>query len=140
MTTAIAPATPPVVWQPHAGFQTRALQCSAFEALIGGAAGPGKTDVLLYGGLRDIKNPNTRQLFLRESYPELREVMDRTLGTFRRIGGEWIASEKRWKFPVDGNGQAGTYEFGYCSSFAEVQQYLGQEYTGVRFDDGYASA
>ncbi len=119
-----------IVWQPHPGFQQASLALDSFEGLIGGAAGPGKTDVLLYGGLRDIANPNTRVLFLRRTFPELREVIDRSLKTFPLLGGKWRESEKRWVFP-----SGATYEFGYCENYRDVLQYQGQEYTSVRFDE-----
>ncbi|HEX7122636.1 MAG TPA: terminase family protein [Gemmatimonadaceae bacterium] len=118
------------VWTPQPGFQARAWSLTAFEALIGGAAGPGKTDLLLYRGLRQVHKPNFRKLFLRRTYIELREAMDRALLTFPRLGGEWHASEKRWSFP-----SGATYEFGYVERFADVLQYQGQEYSEIDVDE-----
>lgn len=74
--------------------------------------------------------PGFRALFLRKTFPELREVMDRTQATFRRFGGEWIASDKRWKFP-----SGAFYEFGYCDTWADVQQYQGQEFQYIAYDE-----
>jgi hypothetical protein len=74
--------------------------------------------------------PDFRALFLRKTFPELREVMDRSHGTFKRLGAEWIASEKRWRFP-----SGAYYEFGYCESWADVQQYQGQQYQYIAFDE-----
>lgn len=118
------------VWAPQPGFQTRAWSLDAFEALVGGAAGPGKTDLLLYRGLKQIHRPRFRKLFLRRTFPELREVIDRSLLTFPRLGGVWHASEKRWAFP-----SGASYEFGYCERYADVLQYQGQEYTEIDYDE-----
>lgn len=119
-----------MIWKPHPGFQQAALALDTDEGLIGGAAGPGKSDVLLYGGLRDIGHPESRQLFLRKTYPELREMMDRSLRTFRSLGATWHEADKRWVFP-----SGATYEFGYCATYRDVTRYQGQEFTGIRFDE-----
>lgn len=126
----VARETQPVIWKPHPGFQTRFLQSSADECFGGGAAGPGKTDALLYGGLRFIDQPWCHELFLRRSYPELQEVMDRAMRAFPRLGGEWLDREKRWTFP-----SGATYEFGYAERYADLMRYDGREFTGLRWDE-----
>ena len=62
------------LWRPHPGPQTVFLAAGEFEALYGGAAGGGKSDALLYGGLRQIRVPRYRALLLRQSFPELRDL------------------------------------------------------------------
>ena len=119
------------VWTPQPGFQTKGWHLQSFEALVGGAAGPGKTDLLIYRGLKQCHNPRFRKLLLRRTFPELREIIDRTLLTFPQLGGVWRASEKRWAFP-----SGASYEFGYCETYADVLQYQGQEYTEIDVDEG----
>lgn len=119
-----------VAWTPHPGPQMRFLATTAFEALYGGAAGGGKTDCLLYGGLRQVEFPDARILFLRGSFPELQEVLDRAHHVFPRLGAEWSSESKRYTFP-----SGAKYEFGYGETFEEVQRYLGQEYTSIRYDE-----
>lgn len=119
-----------VVWQPHPGFQTRFLRNPAFEVLGGGAAGPGKTDALMMGALRYIGEPWCKVLFLRRSFPELREVMDRAHKLFPGLGGSWKEQEKRWTFP-----SGATYEFGYADRYADLMQYDGREFTEVAWDE-----
>lgn len=126
---AMAPAAP-VLWRPNEGPQRRFLASTAFECLYGGAAGGGKTDALLYGLLRQTHHPQFRGLFLRRTYPELREVMDRALSVFSRLGAQWSATERRWRFP-----SSATIEFGYCETWADAQRYQGQEYTVIAFDE-----
>ena len=68
---------------------------------------------------------------MRSTFPELREIMDRAFGLFPQLGADWRASDKRWKFPPHGS----TIEFGYGETWAEVQQYVGQEFTWLGYDE-----
>ena len=117
------------LWKPHDGPQTNFLRSQAFDVGYGGSLGGGKTAALMNGGLRFVGHPGCRSLFLRRTFKELRGVMDKAILDFARIGGVWVASENRFKFP-----SGATYEFGYMESFADVQQYVGQEYTYIAFD------
>ena len=49
------------------------------EALYGGAAGGGKSDALVIEALRQVDIPNYRGLILRKSFPQLRELIDKTM-------------------------------------------------------------
>ena len=89
----------PVLWAPHNGPQTAFLASDAYEALYGGAAGGGKSDALLFGGLRQIGHPQYKALILRRTFPELTELMDRAHFVFRQIGGTWNEQKKRYTFP-----------------------------------------
>lgn len=75
--------------------------------------------------------PQARAVFMRSTFPELREVMDRAFALFPRLGADWRASDKRWTFPPHGS----TIEFGYGETWAEVQQYVGQEFTWLGYDE-----
>lgn len=119
-----------VVWRPQPGPQTVALSSSAFELLYGGAVGGGKSQALLWGATRQVEKPDYRALILRRTFPELRELMDEAMQEFPRIGGHWIASEKRCEFP-----SGATIEFGYCESYADVMQYRGQQYQYIGYDE-----
>lgn len=127
--TALAPEQS-VLWQPHFGPQSTFLASPAYEALYGGAAGGGKSDALLFGGLRQIDHPHYKALILRRTYPELRELMDRSLEVFRELGGVWNEQGKRWTFPT-----GSSVEFGYCDSYADVMRYQGQSYTYIGYDE-----
>lgn len=132
------PLTPPVVvdrppevlWTPWPGFQTKALQCGANEALFGGAAGPGKTDVLIACGARYCQHRNARVLFLRTSYTDLTDIRDRMMLMYPLMGARWEAESKRWHWP-----SGATLELGYGETVAEVSRYIGREYTAILFDE-----
>lgn len=119
------------VWAPFPGPQTVAYEATEYEVFYGGAKGPGKSDWILYGGLSELHKPKCKILVLRESFPEIQELMDRAHTTFPKLGLIWRASERRWEHPVSG----GVLAFGYCSTIADVQRYQGQEWAQVRFDE-----
>ncbi len=89
-----------------------------------------KSESLLMGALRQIDKPAYRALILRRTFPELRELMDRSQLYFAQIGGTWSAQDRRWKFP-----SGATIEFGYCDTFNDVLQYQGQEYAYIAYDE-----
>lgn len=121
---------PTVLWKPWPGFQTKALECGANEALFGGAAGPGKTDVLIACGARYCQHPKARVLFLRTSYTDLQDVRDRMALIYPQMGAVWESEPKRWRWP-----SGATLEMGYGETVAEVSRYVGREYTAVLFDE-----
>ena len=82
------------------------------------------------GGLRYVNEPWAHELFLRRSYPELQEVMDRAARIFPRLGADYTDKEKRWTFP-----SGATYEFGYAERYADLMRYDGREFTGLRWDE-----
>lgn len=106
------------------------LSLAVDECLYGGARGGGKTDCLLYGGLRQVHNPNFKGLFLRATFKQLQEVKDRALLRLKEVGGQWVASEDRFVFP-----SGATFRFGYCETYADALQYQGQEFTYIAYDE-----
>jgi hypothetical protein len=130
-----APAWPhakadPRTWVPHAGFQTQFMAANVFEALGGGAAGPGKTDVLLWLWMRFANKPWMKVLILRRTKPELLEMRDRAVEYYRPFGGTWRTQDERFLFPG-----GGWVRMGYCDRYAHLERYMGLEYTGVGWDE-----
>lgn len=118
------------MWSAHPGPQEEFLKASEYEVLYGGAKGGGKTDALIFDAVGQMNHPAASALFLRRTFPELREVSDRCHAIFPALGAEWRASDKRWRFST-----GATFEFGYGESWEEVQQYSGREFTHLSYDE-----
>jgi len=118
------------MWTPHAGPQTAFLASVEDEVLYGGAAGGGKSDALLFGGLIPMQVSTGVSLIMRRTFPELSELIERARRVFEPFGAKWNGSEKVFRFP---NGAL--YYFGYGSTLAEMQQYIGKEYAYIGFDE-----
>lgn len=89
-------------WRPAAGAQTAFLECSAFEALFGGAAGGGKSDCLVASAARHIDQPTYRALLMRRTVPELEGssgLIERTHAMYGDLpGATYHMVHRRWSF------------------------------------------
>lgn len=106
---------------------------SVDQLFYGGAAGGGKTDLILYHA-NDLSEriPRHHSLILRTSFPELRRTLiQRSFEKFKagpRL--KWRAVDKLWKYA---NGSI--IEFGYCTNLADAAQYLSAEYDAIFIDE-----
>ena len=71
------------------------------EALYGGAAGGGKSDALVIEALRQVNIPHYRALILRKTYPQLSELIDKTMRYYRPVfpKARYNGSAHCWTFP-----------------------------------------
>jgi hypothetical protein len=120
----------PVVWQPLKGFQMRAASNGAFETLLGGAAGPGKTAVLIGLAAAYAHHPRARVIFFRTVYKDTLDIRDRMQVLYPQLGFEWDGQDSRWKHPG-----GGTVQVAHAKTLAEITEYLGPEYTAVMWDE-----
>lgn len=106
------------------------------EALYGGGAGSAKTDVLLLYGICHgwHENPAFKQVFLRRTFPELRnEVIPRSRQIYHRFGATLNKSDMAWTFPRpdqigSGAQNAGAMIFlGQCEGEDDVHKYDSME-------------
>lgn len=91
-----------ILWEPFPGMQTEALKAREFECFIGGAKGPGKTDVGLIGALRQVDRERWRAYIMRETGPQLSEIKDRSHRLYSRLPSHpaWNGDgHGRWTFP-----------------------------------------
>jgi hypothetical protein len=75
----IAPESGPVLWRPNAGPQTAAFESEADDLFYGGAAGGGKSDLIIGLGVQG----HMRSVLFRREFTELSDLMDRA----EEIGG-----------------------------------------------------
>ena len=72
-----------VIWSPQPRqqlFMSRAED----EALYGGAAGGGKSDALVIEATRQVHIPYYKGLILRKTFPQLAELIDKSLNYYTR--------------------------------------------------------
>ncbi len=120
----------PVAWQPLKGFQTRACSNGAFETLLGGAAGPGKTDILIALAAKYAHHPRARVIFFRTVFKDTLDIRDRMQALYPQLGFVWKESDSRWYAP-----SGGTVQIAHAKTLAEITDYLGPEYTAVMWDE-----
>ena len=134
MSAALA-AEEEVVWRPTPR-QEVFLACDDFEVLYGGAAGGGKSDALLIDALclqhGGPDNANHRAVMFRRSFPELRDLIDRSLEIYPQIvaGASYNQTEKVWTFP-----SGAKVEFGYLQHDNDRLKYRGRAWNYIGFDE-----
>ena len=114
-----------------------ALPFTIKEALLGGGAGSGKSDVLLVYGIihKFHENPVFKQVFMRRTYPDLKkEIVPRSREIYGRFGATFNKTDMCWTFPRPDQfgsgmmGNAGAQIFlGHCEEEKDVHNYDSME-------------
>ena len=126
----------PIPFCPHTPHpkQREFLSLDCLEALYGGAAAGGKSDALLMAALMYVDLSGYSALILRRTFKELDltgAIMDRARSWLvGRPGVQWSEVDKRFTFP-----SGATLTFGYCSSYADAQQYKSAEFQFIGIDE-----
>ena len=90
-----------IIWQPHEGQQTKALQQTSFETCYGGARGGGKTEAGLAWMIEPtyLHNEKYRGLVIRRNYDDLRDWIDRAKMFYRSLGVKVAGNPAEFTFP-----------------------------------------
>ncbi len=111
------------------------LPLSIKEGFYAGAAGAGKSDVLLMYPItwQWITDPNFKGLFLRRTMPELREEIiprSKTKLCFEKYGGKFNKSDSVWEFE-----SGALLFFGHCENEDDVHKYDSAQWNYIAFDE-----
>lgn len=112
-------------WLPLVGPQTEALHSQADVTFYGGAAGGGKTDLLI--GL--AMTQHRRSIIFRREYGQLLAIIDR-VAEIRASRDGFNGQDKKWRFP-----DQRVLEFGACQHVGDEQAFQGRPHDLKGFDE-----
>lgn len=120
-------------WGPQLGPQSDACSTAGFvdELFYGGAAGGGKTDFLLGDFLEGLWQAEEWQgILFRRTFPELDEVVDRSLQIYPYTGGSYLVGQHLWRWPNGAN-----LRLRHLDEEEDFTRYLGMSYSWIGWDE-----
>lgn len=120
-----------VIWSPQPK-QAEFMSRPEYECLFGGSAGGGKSDALVIEAARQVHIPHYKGLIIRKTFPQLAELIDKTLNYYPRAfpGARYNASTHTWRFK-----SGAKIIFGSMQHAKDRVQYQGQAYDFIAFDE-----
>ena len=117
------------VWSPQAGPQSDFLSSVTDYIGFGGAFGGGKSEALMALPTRFSHYNDYKVLFLRRTYKQLEDILERCKRLYSQLGWTWQGSIMKWRAP------SGAFiEFGHCLHPGDEDNYLSKEYNTIIID------
>ena len=120
-------------WQPQIGPQADAISATwCTELLYGGARGGGKSDFLLGDFLQGVARygSNWHGILFRRTYPELQEIIRRSLEIYAPTGAIYRVGDKEWLWP---NGAVLRLRF--LEREQDASRYQGHSFSWIGWDE-----
>lgn len=121
--------------RPQPGFQREVLSCPADIAIVGGAAGAGKTFVMLLESMRNIEVPGFGAVFFRRTTPQIRNqgaLLDSSRKVYVLMGGRLRDQQLEWVFS-DHHGNK--IKFAHLQHEKDAEEWQGTEIPLIIFDE-----
>jgi len=120
-----------IIWKPQPR-QAEFMARGEWEALYGGAAGGGKSEALVMEALRQVHIPYYKCLIVRKTYPQLRELIDKSLNYYKQIypRARYNSTSHTWTFP-----SGAKIIFGAMQYAKDRTNYQGLSFDTIMFDE-----
>jgi len=122
-----------VVWSPQVGPQSDASAARTFcdELMYGGAVFGGKTDFLLGDFATDVGQGKAwAGILFRQSFPELEEVIERSMELYSQMGAEYQVGTKTWRWP-----SGALLRLRSLDTVDDFTKYMGFSYAWIGWDE-----
>lgn len=110
--------------------QLQVLVADQREILFGGAAGGGKTFLMIMAALQYVEYPVYNAAIIRRTFPQLEQLIAMSHEWLSDTDAVWNEQKKLWTFP-----SGATLKFGHINSENDKYNYQGQEFHFLGFDE-----